>query len=81
MRDGGCLAHQYDRVLRSLERRLAASDLPRNRGMRERIRVAVRAALAPPTHANLDNHFALLELSRDEEGQSRLITTNFRHVV
>jgi NAD-dependent SIR2 family protein deacetylase len=77
MRDDGLLAHQYDRVLRSLEKRLSASDLPRNRGMRERIRAAVRAALSPAEDANLDNHLALLELSRDEEGQSRLITTNF----
>jgi hypothetical protein len=77
MRDYGRLAHQYDRVLRSLERRVAASDLPRNRGMRERIRAAVRTALAPPIGANFDNHLALLELSRDEEGRSRLITTNF----
>jgi hypothetical protein len=77
MRDGGELAHQYDRVLRSLERRLAASDLPRNRGMRERIRAAVRTALLPPEDGDLDNHLALLELSRDEEGQPRLITTNF----
>ena len=77
MRDDGLLAHQYDRVLRSLERRLSASDLPRNRGMRERVRAAVRAALSPAKDANLDNHLALLELSRDEEGQSRLITTNF----
>ena len=45
--------------------------------MRERIRTAVRTALAPPIGAKLDNHQALLELSRDEEGQSRLITTNF----
>jgi hypothetical protein len=30
----GMEAAQYDRVLRSLERRLAASDLPRARGMR-----------------------------------------------
>ena len=77
MRDDGQLAHQYDRVLRSHERRVAASDLPRNRGMRERIRAAVRTALAPPIGANFGNHLALLELSRDEEGRSRLITTNF----
>jgi NAD-dependent SIR2 family protein deacetylase len=77
MRDDGLLAHQYDRILRSLERLLSASDLPRNRGMRERIRAAVRAALSPAKDANLGNHLALLGLSRDEEVQSRLITTNF----
>jgi hypothetical protein len=42
MREGGELAGQYDRVLRCLERRLAASDAPRNRGMR--VRIACRVA-------------------------------------
>jgi len=73
----GIRSAQYDRVLRSLERRLAASDLPRTRGMRDRIRAAVRAKLAPPAGADLANHLALLELSRDDEGRSRLLTTNF----
>src|SRR6516225_10429692 len=36
----GMRSAQYDRVLRSLERRLAASDLRRTRGMRDRIRAA-----------------------------------------
>src|SRR5882672_4396098 len=48
MRAGGELYGQYDRVLRCLERRLAASDAPRNRGMRERIRHGVRQILAAP---------------------------------
>jgi hypothetical protein len=73
----GMRSAQYDRVLRSLERRLAASDLPRARGMRGRIRAAVRAKLAPPAGAELANHLALLKLSRDDEGRSRLLTTNF----
>jgi hypothetical protein len=73
----GMRSAQYDRVLRSLERRLAASDLPRARGMRDRIRAAVRAKLTPPSGADLANHLALLKLSRDDEGQSRLLTTNF----
>src|SRR6266404_300879 len=68
---------QYDRVLRSLERRLAASSFPGARGMRDRIRAAVRAGLAPPAGADLTNHSALLRLSRDDEGRSRLLTTNF----
>src|ERR1700687_4795757 len=38
----GMQARQYDRVLRSLERRLAASDLVRTSGMHGRIRSAVR---------------------------------------
>ncbi len=78
MEPKGELAGQYDRVLRSLERRLlAASDGPRNRGMRERIKAAVRYVLAPPDNADLSNHLALLELSRDAEGRIRLLTTNF----
>ena len=73
----GMRSRQYDRVLRSLERRLAAADLPRARGMRGRIRAAVRAKLAPPAEADLANHLALLKLSRDDEDRSRLLTTNF----
>jgi hypothetical protein len=77
MRAGGRLEGQYDRVLRCLERRLAASDAPRNRGMRERIRAGVRQVLAAPENADLANHLAVLELSRDAEGRNRILTTNF----
>jgi NAD-dependent SIR2 family protein deacetylase len=77
MQEGGVLEGQYDRVLRCLERRLAASDSLRSRGMRERIRAGVRRALAPPATADLGNHLALLELSRDAEGRNRILTTNF----
>ncbi len=77
MRPGGLLEGQYDRVLRCLERRLAASNVARNSGMRERIRAAVRHGLAAPIGADLANHLALLELSRDAEGRNRILTTNF----
>jgi len=77
MRANGAIEGQYDRVLRCLERRLAASDALRNRGMRERIRGGVRHVLAVPDNADLANHQALLELSRDAEGRNRLLTTNF----
>ncbi len=77
MEAGGRLANQYDRVLRILERRLAASDLPQQHRMRERIRAAVRRALMPPDEADLSSHLALFELSRDREGQPRIVTTNF----
>jgi NAD-dependent SIR2 family protein deacetylase len=77
MEDDGQLRGQYDRVLRCLERRLAASNLGRTRGMHERIRVAVRNALIPVEPVDLSNHMALLALSRDSEGGVRLLTTNF----
>ena len=77
MEEGGELYGQYDRVLRCLERRLVASNGPRNRGMRDRIRTAVRNALVPPDNVSLANHLSLLELSRDDEGNTRLLTTNF----
>lgn len=77
MEKGGELFGQYDRVLRCLERRLAASELPRNRNMKERIRTAVRDVLAAPDDTDLSNHLALLSLSRDNQGVSRLVTTNF----
>lgn len=77
MRPGGQLAGQYDRMLRSLERRLAASDVRGAQGMRRRIREAIEAELALPGSIDLPNHRAVLELSRDEEGRPRLLTTNF----
>lgn len=77
MEQGGELFGQYDRVLRCLERRLAASESPRNRNMKARIRTVVRDELAPPAGADLSNHLALLTLSRDNQGISRLLTTNF----
>jgi NAD-dependent SIR2 family protein deacetylase len=77
MAEDGRLTNQYDRVLRSLERRLIASDVSRRRGMRERIRSAVRRVLSPPDGVELSDHLALLELSRDAEGRTRLLTTNF----
>ena len=43
----------------------------------ERIRTAVRGALISPDEADLSGHLALLKLSRDQEGQSRIVTTNF----
>jgi NAD-dependent SIR2 family protein deacetylase len=45
--------------------------------MREPIRAAVRSVLAPPDGADLSNHLALLELSRDAEGRNRILATNF----
>src|SRR5690348_229190 len=53
MRPQGKLEGQYDRVLRCVERRLMGPDAPRNRGMRERIRSAVREELKAPDDADL----------------------------
>ena len=77
MVEGGELAGQYDRAFRCLERRLAAGDLPRAQSMRRRIRDQVRAALQPAPDADLANHVTVLNLSRDSEGSTRLLTTNF----
>lgn len=77
MRTGGRLSGQYDRVLRCLERRLAGSHDRPNRGMRERIRAAVRESLHPAKATDLANHAALLKLSRNAEDETRLVTTNF----
>lgn len=77
MEVGGSFYRQYDRVLRQLEKRLSASDTPRNRGMRERFKGAIRASLTADANPDLSAHLNLVELSRDEEGTKRLITTNF----
>ncbi|MGY3582611.1 hypothetical protein ACVIGB_008322 [Bradyrhizobium sp. USDA 4341] len=62
---------EYDRVLRSLEKRTLLH------GTESRVRVAVAQILRPPGSANLAHHKSLLQLSRDRTGQVRLITTNF----
>jgi hypothetical protein len=62
---------EYDRVLRSLEKRTL---LP---GTDSRVRAAVSEILAPPDSADLSRHLSLLRLSRDRAGRHRLLTTNF----
>src|SRR5260370_8204398 len=62
---------EYDRVLRSLEKRTL---LP---GTDSRVRSAVSEILAPPIGADLSRHLSLLRLSRDRAGRPRLLTTNF----
>jgi NAD-dependent SIR2 family protein deacetylase len=62
---------EYDRVLRSLEKRTL---LP---GTDSRVRVAVSEILAAPVGADLSRHLSLLRLSRDRMGRPRLLTTNF----
>ena len=77
MDEAGPYSGQYDRMLRSLERRLAASDTRASLGMRKRLLLAVASHLRVGDGAGLPNHEALLELSRGKDGIARLLTTNF----
>jgi hypothetical protein len=61
--------YEYDRVLRSLEKRTLGAGA-------SRVRIAVTKLLAAPDVA-LPDHLALLQLSRDPGGRPRLLTTNF----
>jgi len=63
--------HEYDRALRSLERR---TRLPR---MASRVRTATTKLLTPTHGLAVPDHLSLLRLSRDAEGRVRLLTTNF----
>jgi hypothetical protein len=62
---------EYDRVLRSLEKRTLLH------GAESRVRVAVSQILKAPNGADLPHHKSLLQLSRDRAGRVRLLTTNF----
>jgi SIR2-like protein len=62
---------EYDRVLRSLEKRTHRPGTP------SRVRIAVAKLLAERNSVALPDHLALLQLSRDAEGRPKLLTTNF----
>jgi hypothetical protein len=62
---------EYDRALRSLERRTRLPKAP------SRVRMATTKLLTPASGLTLSDHLNLLRLSRDAEGQVRLLTTNF----
>jgi SIR2-like domain len=62
---------EYDRALRSLERR---TRLPR---MPSRVRTATTRLLTPAAGLAVPDHLNLLRLSQDSEGQVRILTTNF----
>jgi hypothetical protein len=62
---------QYDRVLRSLEKRTFLPRAP------SRVRTAVAEILTAPAGVNVQYHLALLQLSRDRQGRPKLLTTNF----
>jgi hypothetical protein len=61
---------EYDRALRSLEKRTHRPGTP------SRMRDTVAELLAAPA-TDLPDHLALLELSRDSDDRPRLLTTNF----
>jgi hypothetical protein len=61
---------EYDRALRSLEKRTHRP------GTTSRVRDTVAELLAAPA-VGFPGHFALLQLSRDGNGRPRLLTTNF----
>ena len=63
--------YEYDRALRSLERR---TRLPR---MPSRVRAATTKLLTPAPGLAFPDHLNLLRLSRDADGRVRLLTTNF----
>lgn len=62
---------EYDRALRSLEKRTHRPGTP------SRVRTAVSLLLSAPSGIALDDHLALLQLSRDAVGRPRILTTNF----
>jgi SIR2-like domain len=62
---------EYDRALRSLEKRTLLPRAP-SRG-----RASAAKILAPPSDLLVPDHQALLQLSRDRDGRPRLLTTNF----
>lgn len=62
---------EYDRVLRALEKR---THLPKTDS---RVRTAVAELLSVPDSVQVPDHLHLLQLSRDNEGRPRLLTTNF----
>jgi hypothetical protein len=62
---------EYDRALRSLEKRTHRPGTP------SRVRLEAAALLALEDDVAVPDHLALLQLSRDSEGRSKLLTTNF----
>jgi NAD-dependent SIR2 family protein deacetylase len=61
---------EYDRALRSLEKRTHRPGTPSR--MRDKVAELLAAAAVA-----LPDHVALLQLSRDSDGRPRLLTTNF----
>ena len=57
----------YDRILHRWDQKYVGN----------RVRTATTEILALPEGAELDTHRALLDLSRDQDGKPRIVTTNF----
>jgi hypothetical protein len=62
---------EYDRALRSLEKRTYLPKAP------SRVRQATVKLLTPAAGLSVPDHLNLLRLSRDREGRTKLLTTNF----
>jgi hypothetical protein len=62
---------EFDRALRSLEKRTHRPGTP------SPVRIAIAELLGAKDVVAFPDHLALLQLSRDAEGRSRLLTTNF----
>ncbi|SRR5258708_37088 len=62
---------EYDRALRSLERRTRFPRAP------SRVRSATAKLLTPTPSLALPDHLNLLQLSRDADGRVKILTTNF----
>lgn len=62
---------EFDRVLRSLEKRTFQS------GFQSRVRLATTKRLTAKPGIETRYHLTLLQLSRDVDGRPRLLTTNF----
>jgi len=62
---------EYDRVLRSLEKRTHRP------GTQSYVRIAVTKLLSVQNDVSVKDHSALLQLSRDADGRPKLLTTNF----
>ncbi|MEO1610615.1 MAG: SIR2 family protein, partial [Pseudomonadota bacterium] len=73
----GAYAGQYDRAIRSLERRITLDGGLAAERQRLKLRSCITEQLKVTGRVNLDNHTALLTLSRNAFGQTRIVTTNF----
>lgn len=73
---GALHAGQLDRFLQFVEQRVDKSDLANRRAPTTQVRDFVRRQLATVSR-DVPLHEAILMLSRNDDGQTRLVTTNF----